>query len=99
MAVYVDDIRIPFGRMIMVHMLADSRKELDEMADKIGVPRKWIQKAGTSREHYDICLSKRKLAVENGAVELGHKGLAKLLVQKLTRRKHGTQRNGSRSQA
>jgi hypothetical protein len=32
------------------------------MADKIGVDRKWLQAAGTKREHFDICLSKRALA-------------------------------------
>jgi hypothetical protein len=56
-----------FGRMKMSHMLADTTEELLEMADKIGVQRKWIQHAGTSREHFDICMSKRKKAIEWGA--------------------------------
>ena len=57
----------------MCHMVADSRAELDAMADRIGVARRWIQKAGTPREHYDICLSKRALAVQAGAIEItGH---------------------------
>jgi hypothetical protein len=68
--VYVDDMEARFGRMIMCHMIADSTKELNEMADKIKVRRKWIQSAGTYREHYDICLSKRKLAVKYGAIEI-----------------------------
>ncbi|WDS36192.1 DUF4031 domain-containing protein [Pseudoxanthomonas sp.] len=70
MAVYVDNMRAPFGRMIMCHMLADTRQELDAMADRIGVARKWIQKAGTVQEHYDIALSARAKAVAAGAVEI-----------------------------
>jgi hypothetical protein len=68
--VYVDESIWPYGRMMMCHMVADSRAELDEMADKIKVPRKWIQHAGTDREHYDICKSKRALAVAAGAKEV-----------------------------
>lgn len=71
MAVYVDDMRAPFGRMVMCHMLADTDDELHVMADRIGVARRWWQrppKASTS--HYDIALSKRALAVSAGAVEI-----------------------------
>lgn len=70
MSVYLDDMAASFGRMRMCHMLADSTEELLAMADRIGVQRKWIQKAGTPYEHFDICRSKRKLAVEAGAVEV-----------------------------
>ncbi len=70
MSVYVDDPIWPFGRMLMCHMLADSRDELDAMADRIGVSRKWIQYADTAEEHYDICKSKRALAVAAGAIEI-----------------------------
>jgi len=49
----------------MSHMVADSIEELHQMADEIGLPRKWFQ-----RHHYDICYSKKKLAVENGAIAL-----------------------------
>jgi hypothetical protein len=70
MAVYVDDMRASFGNMTMCHMVADSRGELLAMADRIGVQRKWIQRAGTAHEHFDICLSKRALAVKNGAKKI-----------------------------
>lgn len=70
MAVYVDNMRAKFGRMVMCHMLADTDEELHAMADKIGVDRKWHQAPGTYKSHYDIALSKRALAVENGAIEL-----------------------------
>jgi hypothetical protein len=70
MTVYVDDMRAPFGRLIMCHMVADTREELEAMADRIGVQRKWIQYPGTHREHFDIALSKRALAVTAGAIEI-----------------------------
>lgn len=71
MSVYVDDMRAPFGRMIMCHMFADTHEELVEMADRIGVARKWIQYPGHPvKEHFDIALSKRSLAVQAGAKEV-----------------------------
>jgi hypothetical protein len=85
--VYVDDMRAPFGRLVMCHMVADSSEELLAMADKIGVQRKWIQKAGTYREHFDICLAKRALAVKNGAVEITLKELGRRSLEKAAKLK------------
>jgi len=80
MSVYVDSYGASFGRMTMCHMIADSTDELLAMADRIGVQRKWIQKAGTTREHFDVCLSKRKLAVQFGAKEITVKDLVKRMM-------------------
>ena len=82
MPVYVDDMRAPFGRMVMCHMLADTTEELLAMADRIGVQRKWLQCAGTPKEHFDIALSKRALAVAAGAVEVGKAGVVEVLKRK-----------------
>jgi hypothetical protein len=68
--VYVDDMNAPFGNMIMCHLIADTTEELLQMVDKIGVQRKWIQDAGTPREHFDIALSKKKLAIQFGAIPI-----------------------------
>lgn len=76
MPVYVDDSKIRFGRMWMCHMIADTTAELVAMAERIGVAREWIQKPGTPREHFDICLSKRKLAIDAGATEISQRELA-----------------------
>lgn len=71
MAVYVDDMRAGYCRMVMCHMVADTEDELHAMADKIGVDRKWYQYPKKSRyPHYDIALSKRALAVAAGAQEI-----------------------------
>ncbi|SDL06276.1 Protein of unknown function [Mesorhizobium muleiense] len=95
MAVYVDDMKAPFGNMVMCHMWADTDDELLAMVDKIGVQRKWIQghqelsfgkHKRASWVHFDIAMSKRALAVKNGAVETDRFGplehTAKLAIAK-----------------
>lgn len=68
MTVYVDDSQIKFGRMRMCHMIADSTGELLVMAERLGLRPEWIQKAGTAYEHFDVCMSKRSVAIGLGAV-------------------------------
>lgn len=71
MAVYVDNANIRYGRMRMCHMWADTLPELLTMVDKIGVSRRHLQKPpAASWVHFDVCLSKRKLAIEHGAKEM-----------------------------
>lgn len=70
MAVYVDDMRAAFGRMLMCHMIADTDAELHAMADKIGVARRWHQAPPKHESHYDIALSKRALAITHGAIPI-----------------------------
>lgn len=79
MTVYVDNMRASYGRMKMCHMIADSTDELLAMADKIGVARRWLQKAGTAHEHFDIALSKRDLAVKAGAVEVSMMDIGRII--------------------
>lgn len=76
MTVYVDDIEAPYGRMKMCHMVADTEDELYEMADRIGIARRWYQ-----GDHYDISLSKKALAVLNGAKAITWVELGKMLLQ------------------
>lgn len=82
MTVYVDTMQAPYGRMKMCHMVADTHDELLGMARRIGVDEKWIQNAGQAREHFDICLSKKRLAIANGAVELSRMDLARVCRKK-----------------
>lgn len=78
MAVYVDDAAIradvPNGssivRGVWCHMTADTRTELDAMAERIGLRREWIQYPGTWKEHYDVTRTKRREALRAGAVEV-----------------------------
>lgn len=79
MSVYVDKAEHSFGRMKMCHMLADSEVELMEMADTIGVARKWIQRSNSGILHFDICKSKRRLALAAGAIEVDRNQLVEIL--------------------
>lgn len=78
MAVYIDDMyKFKLGQyrgMKMSHMIADSNKELHDMAKKIGINSKWFQ-----GNHYDVCFQKRKLAIELGAIEVNMKELVRIL--------------------
>ncbi len=83
MTVYVDDMyTIPmgrFGRMKMSHLIADTREELFACADAIGVPRKWLQKAGKAGEHFDIAMAKRDSAIAWGARPIKMNQLASMV--------------------
>lgn len=82
MTVCVDTARHPYRGMIMCHMVADTPEELLAMADRIGVARRWMQNAGDPRrEHFDICIRKKMLAVRFGAVEVSPKELAAYLAR------------------
>jgi hypothetical protein len=82
MSVYVDRSFAKYGRMLMCHMIADTRTELLQMADAIGVARQHIQKRGTPNEHFDICKAKRERAVRLGAMEITSRQLVEIIASK-----------------
>lgn len=86
MTVYVDDMHTravgKLGRMRMSHMVADTTEQLLEMADRIGVKRKWLQEKNTPLEHFDVCMSKRKAAIEQGAVAVTWRQLSLMCYQR-----------------
>lgn len=86
MTVYVDDMYLypmgQYGRMKMSHMIADTTDELVAMAQAIGVQAKWIQKAGSSGEHFDIAQSKREIALRNGAVAITMRQCSSMCVRR-----------------
>lgn len=77
MAIYVDDGRRPFGRMIMCHMLGDTVAELHAFAASIGSDRAWFQPL--SRPHYDLPLFRRRMALEAGAIDVDRRGLVDVM--------------------
>ena len=90
MTVYVDDMYLTplgqFGRMKMSHMIADSTEELMAMADRVGIDRRWLQNAGTHREHFDISSGKRAIAIRHGAVEVTMRQLGKMIRERRSRK-------------
>lgn len=77
MPVYVDNVKIKFGRMRMCHMLADTLEELHAMADKLGLKREWFQNHGTP--HYDICMSRRVDAIGYGCIPASRSKIVELI--------------------
>lgn len=74
MAVYVDDAKIPFGRMKVSHMIADSEEELHRMAANIGMQRSWFQ-SKASWPHYGVSLTRRQMAIDLGAKPISQREL------------------------
>lgn len=75
MPVYVGVPMWEFRNMIMCHMVADSREELETMARKLGLKKEWIQESKRetgigSLVHYDVSKSKRGTAIKLGAIPL-----------------------------
>ena len=75
---YVDHARIPYGRMLMSHLMADTPQELREMAGKLKMER-WIQYPGTPKEHLDVSESKRTEAIRMGAASVTGRQLAAII--------------------
>lgn len=75
MPVYVDDVRHHFRGMVMCHMWADSLDELLEMADRIGMARRWLQQPPkASWVHFDVSLTLKAKAIAAGAILTDHYG-------------------------
>ena len=69
--------------MIMCHMTADSTDELLQAATALGLNRKWLQKAGTPHEHFDVSLGFRAKAVnELGARQITMREMVDLIRQR-----------------
>lgn len=83
--VYVGILEFPFNGMLMSHMASTNINELHKMADTIGVNRKWFQdKPG--HPHYDICKSKKRLAIKNGATEINDRELVRICFPELNKK-------------
>ena len=82
MSVYVDAAMIPYGRMKMSHMLADTQEELLAMADAIGLGRHWIQHPGKPMEHFDVSMVKRDMALQEGAIAMTSRQLVGIVRKK-----------------
>lgn len=80
MTVYIDDMQRParVGRLNAVwsHLMADTTDELVTFARTLGLNPRWIQRAGTPLEHFDVTEPKRQQALRLGAVPIryGHEG-------------------------
>jgi hypothetical protein len=81
--VYIDSFNAPYRRMQMCHMLADNTTELLLFAEAIGVNLKWVQYPGTRSEHFDICQSRKKIALALGAKEVTLHEMGEIMSKRL----------------
>lgn len=90
MATYVDDMYLyPIGQFQrggrlykMSHLIADTQNELLAMCIHIGVATQWIQYPGTPREHFDITMTKRELAIKAGAIDIPYRTLSMMTLRR-----------------
>ena len=82
MSLYVDHARLPYRRMLMSHLLADTSEELRKAEKLLGLPTNSVQYLGTPKEHLDVCESKRATAIKMGAIEVTSKELVLLIRKK-----------------
>ncbi len=73
MTVYVDNARRRLGRMVMCHMLADTERELETMAKRIGCRWEWFQ-----GDHFDVPLFRKAAALRLGALEVTQRQMVAL---------------------
>lgn len=70
------------GQMKMSHMMSDSdADELHKLAARIGMKREWFQK-----DHYDVPIFRRAMAIQHGAVECTSRDLVRIRQTKATQK-------------
>lgn len=79
MTVYVDQEKNKYRHMLMSHLVADSIDELHAMADRLGLKRRWFQVSNNGTPHYDVCQTKRALAISLGAIEIDRRKMTELM--------------------
>jgi hypothetical protein len=69
--VYVDNMNAKTGDWICCNMVGDTDDELYAIAEQCGLKREWA-KTGMyrNRAHFEVALSKKKLAIKAGAQEV-----------------------------
>ena len=72
MAVYVDNLRdYGWRHGPSCHLIGDSIEELIEFAVGLGMKKEWFQPK--SSPHFDLTADGRRIAVDNGAIELSQR--------------------------
>lgn len=72
MSVYVDLCNYSSNGRKWGHLVADTEEELHELAEAIGLKRKWFQNRPGGIPHYDVTRSKRDKAIKAGAKEINY---------------------------
>ena len=82
MTIYVDDLNQPYRHMKMSHMFChpvSSVEELHQMADALGLNRKWFQDKKAEFPHYDVSFGYKMKAIKLGAVAITTRETVKIV--------------------
>ena len=79
MSVYVDRMKMPFGRMLMSHLMADTPEELREMARKAGARAAHPAPGHSQRSTWTSPSPRRAEALRLGAVEMDGRKMVELV--------------------
>ena len=78
---YVDHARIPYRKMLMSHLIAETPEELRRAASALGLTDH-IQHPGTPKEHLDVSETFRTKAIRLGAIPVTSKQLVTIIRRK-----------------
>lgn len=69
MAVYLDDLRVPWRGREWCHLTADTTEELHEFAARLGIPKRGFHHNPERpwKDHYDVPEGLRETALRLGA--------------------------------
>lgn len=74
-AVYIGTLEFEYKGMLMSHMGSPNLEALHRIAVKLGI-RKWFHDDDKHlHPHYDVCKSKKQLAIKLGVIEIDDKEL------------------------
>lgn len=68
--VYVDNMNTRTGDWIMCNLVADAEDELFAMAEVCKLKKEWVTNEPYRRLSFPVSLSKKKIAIANGAMEI-----------------------------
>ena len=81
MSVYIDEAYFPIGSVKMCHLIADSEKELHKFVALLGIDKRFYKVSSITpwRNHYELSVTQRRLAVKHGAIEVTNSQMGRLL--------------------
>lgn len=86
--IYVDDYLFPAtvrgvtAKWSHLIALPPDVEELTVFAERIGLPRRWLQHPDDpARAHFDVTMSKRTEAIENGAIPVTARRMAEMRIE------------------
>lgn len=97
MTVYVDQLMDNLwkmrGRNVKnCHMFSDtSTNELVDFAVKIGLKKQWIQESRIGWIHFDLVESRRKKAIDKGAIAISNHETGRMILEFRRKKKKETQ--------